>query len=276
MKLAQIVAFDLPPLEAREHQLDLAALQSEIPTVVVTSDARGRSTAPVTGRLDEVLRANGATVAHLYGRSLLSPGLLRRLAIPVVAAAPTRPSRIPWRRVKQPDAILDPGSVPPGVDPAYFQVAVAQKGGRRVGVLVRGAEGTRAVGSTRQRIERFRDDVRWSLFHSVPDGGEMQFLDVWIDPTPHHDRGGVPEAMAAGVPVIAARTPSSQALLDDGRAGFLFPPGDANELAHAVLAALFRPEITQPKRRRAAELAERFRLERRAEALLRIYRELSS
>lgn len=275
MKLAQIVASDLSPLEAREQRLDLSALQPLLPPLVVTVDARGRSTDPPRRPLEALLAESEATVAHLYGRSLLTRRLLGRIAVPVVAQAAAPPSRVPWLRARQPDAVLDGASSAPAVPAEYFQSGSANPGARRVGVLVRDEEATRAVTATRQRIERFREDIRWSLFRAIPDPSDMRQLGAWIDPTPDRGSGGLPEAMAAGVPVIAARTGFTVALLADGEAGFLIPPGDANELAHAILATLFKPELTAPKRRRAFELAELFRPERRAEMLLRIYRELS-
>ncbi|MFG1634616.1 glycosyltransferase family 4 protein [Pseudonocardia alni] len=46
------------------------------------------------------------------------------------------------------------------------------------------------------------------------------------------------EAMAAGAPVLAADLESFRAVLDDGRAGALFPPGDAAALAAALTRLL--------------------------------------
>jgi phosphatidylinositol alpha-mannosyltransferase len=60
------------------------------------------------------------------------------------------------------------------------------------------------------------------------------------------------EAMAAGVPVIASDLEAFRAVLDDGRAGALFPVGDA-----AALASVARDLLADPARR--AELVERGR-----------------
>ncbi|WP_224390160.1 glycosyltransferase family 4 protein [Pseudonocardia sp. ICBG1293] len=46
------------------------------------------------------------------------------------------------------------------------------------------------------------------------------------------------EAMAAGAPVLAADLESFRAVLDDGRAGALFPPGDEAALAAALVRLL--------------------------------------
>lgn len=46
------------------------------------------------------------------------------------------------------------------------------------------------------------------------------------------------EAMAAGKPVIASRTPGPEEIVEDGITGLLTPPGDAAALAEAMLAVL--------------------------------------
>jgi glycosyltransferase involved in cell wall biosynthesis len=70
--------------------------------------------------------------------------------------------------------------------------------------------------------------------------------DIFYHPSMTETFGNVVlEAMAAGLPVVAADAPSSRALLDDGRAGRLCPPlGDA--AACAALTAL----ATSPAQRR--------------------------
>ena len=44
----------------------------------------------------------------------------------------------------------------------------------------------------------------------------------------------VVEAMAAGLPVLATRTPGPEALIEDGATGWLIPPDDPQALAGAV------------------------------------------
>ncbi len=43
------------------------------------------------------------------------------------------------------------------------------------------------------------------------------------------------EAMAAGLPIVAARAAAVPEVVADGECGLLFPPGDASALAHALL-----------------------------------------
>ena len=83
------------------------------------------------------------------------------------------------------------------------------------------------------------------------------------------------EAMASGCCVVAARLPHYAALLEEGRTGYTYPPGDA-----VALAAVLEPLLREPKRaeevgRAAAEAARtRFPLEREVAALEAVYRGL--
>jgi glycosyltransferase involved in cell wall biosynthesis len=63
-------------------------------------------------------------------------------------------------------------------------------------------------------------------------------IDVLVMPTQHPEAKGLPviEAMAAGVPVVAAHHGSFPELLDNERAGLLHTPRDPADLARAILA----------------------------------------
>lgn len=67
----------------------------------------------------------------------------------------------------------------------------------------------------------------------------------------------VVEAMAAGVPVLAAACPGPAALIDDGSNGFLVEPGSSSALAAAMAALLADPErrasVVDAARRTAAQ-----------------------
>jgi len=69
------------------------------------------------------------------------------------------------------------------------------------------------------------------------------------------------EAQAVGVPVAAADCPTGpREILLDGRAGFLFPPGDVNACAAAIRRAVADPEAARQKVRTARLHLERFAL----------------
>ena len=55
---------------------------------------------------------------------------------------------------------------------------------------------------------------------------------------------------------------------------FLVPPNDANELAHAILAALFKPEFAQQKIDAARQTREKFRPRQRLRVLTQVYESL--
>jgi glycosyltransferase involved in cell wall biosynthesis len=69
------------------------------------------------------------------------------------------------------------------------------------------------------------------------------------------------EAMAAGVPVIAADVGAVPELLEDGAAGVLIRPGDARGLADATRGLLLDPARREQLSRAARASAERFRWE---------------
>jgi phosphatidylinositol alpha-mannosyltransferase len=90
---------------------------------------------------------------------------------------------------------------------------------------------------------------------SEPDKARMlRSIDVYAAPNTHGESFGMilTEAMAAGAPVVASDLDAFRRVLDGGRAGELFPVGDA-----AALAAALERLLDDPARR--AELAGRAR-----------------
>jgi glycosyltransferase involved in cell wall biosynthesis len=76
--------------------------------------------------------------------------------------------------------------------------------------------------------------------------------------------------------VVASRTPINVQRLEKGRTGVLVPPGDPNEMTHAILAALFKPETLEPRLQAARQTIGKFRGRQRLRALTRIYEALHS
>lgn len=67
------------------------------------------------------------------------------------------------------------------------------------------------------------------------------------------------EALAAGRPVVAAESPGSRTLIEDGRTGWLCPPGNAGAFAWAIRQATSRPVEALARAARARPtIAERF------------------
>ncbi|MEM2870080.1 MAG: glycogen synthase [Thermoplasmata archaeon] len=83
------------------------------------------------------------------------------------------------------------------------------------------------------------------------------------------------EAMACGSPVVASRVGGIPEIVEDGRSGFLVPPGDSRALAEAVSRLLGDEELRERFARRARERVERrFTWDIAARKTLDIYRRL--
>ena len=84
------------------------------------------------------------------------------------------------------------------------------------------------------------------------------------------------EAMAAGVPVIATRVSGTIELVENGITGVLVAPGDPQQLATAILAALVQPASGQAMAARAREFVfARFDIAAVARQHEAIYQELA-
>jgi hypothetical protein len=175
------------------------------------------------------------------------------------------------RRHRQP-APLDT-FIPEAVDDRYFQPATKQNGNRAtIGTFVRPSI-RNIVEQTATRIHRFRDDVDWLLFDEQPSLEDLRGVDIWVDPAVEEEDadGFVAEALAAGKAVVASRTALNTQRLEKGRTGILVPLRDPNELTHAILAALFKPELAQNKITAAQQTVSKFRARHRVRALIQLY-----
>lgn len=101
-------------------------------------------------------------------------------------------------------------------------------------------------------------------------------VDVWADPaTSETDFDGfVAEALVAGLLVVAARTAINSQRLEKGRTGWLVPMNDPNEMTHAILSALFKPEVASNKLTAARQTVSKFRGRQRLRMLAHMYETL--
>ena len=209
-----------------------------------------------------------AEVVHVYtGRSL------PRIDKPFVANIGSTRRRFSFRRESQPAFVVTPFNVQEAVEERYFSVAGSQ-------LPVAGLIGSYArpsvkalIEQTMHRVDRFRDDVEWRLFSHVPAPEEIAELRAWIDPAVEEDDydGFVAEALVVGVNVVAAATPINVQRLEKGRTGFLVPRNDPNEMTHAILTALFKPEVARARSDAARQTVGKYRAGGRIRALTRIY-----
>jgi glycosyltransferase involved in cell wall biosynthesis len=85
------------------------------------------------------------------------------------------------------------------------------------------------------------------------------------------------EAFACGVPLIASGTPSVQEIVQDGRTGLLFRPGDAADLAEKIVWAWDHPtEMNRRAESARAEFCAKYTAPRNYQVLMDIYQEASS
>jgi hypothetical protein len=258
MRVAQIVLPGASAYERKSQRLDAASLE-----------------ATLAGSPEE------ADVAHVYGPRTLPPSLFTRFPVPYVASGIVKKPRFALRPPRQPLASVAPVEsdgftlLPEAVDDAFFALRHVQRNARPyvVGSIEREPL-TNIVEQTLARIHRFRDDIRWQLFPHEPRPEELLAIDAWIDPAIEDDDfdGCTAEALVIGLPVVASRTPVNVRRCDKGVSAFLVPPRDPNELVHAILAALFKPEATGPRVTAARQSASKFRIRQRLRVLQQLYK----
>ncbi len=103
----------------------------------------------------------------------------------------------------------------------------------------------------------------------------LQAADVFVCPSRWGEAAGLVnlEAQATGLPVVASETGGVPEYVQDGRTGFLFPPGDAAALAQIVRLLADRPELRCTMGRAARRWAvDRFSVPARLDDFLELYR----
>ena len=70
------------------------------------------------------------------------------------------------------------------------------------------------------------EDLLWTFLRIVADATCLLLPSLWYEGFPRT----IVEAFACGTPVIASRLGSMIDLIDDGRTGLLFEPGNAGDL----------------------------------------------
>ncbi len=266
MRIAQTILDGAPAFERNAQRVDFEALRKEH-EVFVADPAD--------------LRRIEADVLHVYGPAGLPRRPLRRVKVPYVASGKPLQSRLPFGKPAAPQRILTPfrdgdGTfVPEAVDDAWFGISRSSPSSPTIGSYGRKSV-THMVEQSLARIQRFRDDVTWTIFDTPPAPEQIASLSAWVDPAVDESDydGFVAQAIAAGVPVVATRTPVNSQRLEKGRCGFLTPPGDPNEMVHAILTALFKPEAAREREAAARQTASKFRVRQRLKVLLPVYESL--
>jgi len=103
-------------------------------------------------------------------------------------------------------------------------------------------------GSYRQRLLPLLDQAGVRLHGAIPHdrvAGALGALDVLVVPSiwPENSPLVIQEAFLAGVPVVAARIGGIPEVVEDGRNGLLFTPGDAADLARVLTRLVREPDL---------------------------------
>lgn len=254
MRIAQILLADASEYERKSQRADRTAL---------------------TGRHEIVEDLRTADLAHVYGGRELPRSPFVGFPLPYVASAPLATARWSVRRPVEPKIVVTPENLPEAVDDAYFAAeprVPARNEAKTVGAFRRAAV-LNFADQTLHRIERFRDDVRWRWFEAPPTPADLAGVDLWVDPAVDASDfdGFVAEALVVGLPVVASRTAVNVRRLEQGRTGFLVPARDPNEMTHAILSALFKPEVAQGRVEAARQTNSKFRARQRLRVLLHLY-----
>ena len=256
MRVAQILAEGAPEYERKHQRIDAA----------------------------EAVPLRDAQAAHVYAPKEFPASLVRDLRVPYVASGMPKQG---WRKVAEPRIVLTHDVVPEAVEDAWFTTLNVAAGFsppydalKRVTTFVIGSFGRpsvkNAIEQSLARMHRFRDDIEWHVFNEPPSPRDVASVNVWVDPATSDDDldGFTAEALVIGVPVVATRTQINLQRTEKGNNAFVVPANDANELTHAILAALFKPEVATMKIEAARRTAAKFRPRQRRRVLDRIYQQL--
>jgi N-acetyl-alpha-D-glucosaminyl L-malate synthase BshA len=119
-----------------------------------------------------------------------------------------------------------------------------------------------------------RKDVRF--LGKVEDVGDvLRGADLFLLPSATESFGlAALEAMACGVPVIASAAGGIPDVVEDGKTGFLAPPGDVTTMAQRALGVLEDPALHERLKRNAAARALEFSADRIVPRYEKLYEEV--
>jgi glycosyltransferase involved in cell wall biosynthesis len=103
----------------------------------------------------------------------------------------------------------------------------------------------------------------------------MATADVFVLPSKMESFGlTLLEASAAGLPVVCSNAGGIPEVFRDGFNGLLYPPGDDDAMAKAIIRLLQDRELAKKISANAMETAGIFTWERTAEQTLQVYKEV--
>ncbi|HVI99478.1 MAG TPA: glycosyltransferase family 1 protein [Sphingomonas sp.] len=125
----------------------------------------------------------------------------------------------------------------------------------------------------------FRDQVPGAVFAGFQSGNDLgravASMDVFFNPSVTETFGNVTlEAMAAGVPVVAARATGAVDLIDEGETGFLVPPREVAGYSQAIERIVRDPALRRQMGATGTARAAGYEWETANQAVLDAYLEL--
>ena len=125
----------------------------------------------------------------------------------------------------------------------------------------------------------FAGEVPKAVFTGFQSGDDLgravASMDVFFNPSVTETFGNVTtEAMAAGVPVVAARATGAVDLVEDGRTGFLVPPREVNAYADAIGRIVADPALRRAMGEAGYAAAAQYRWDRANAQVLEVWRAL--
>lgn len=175
------------------------------------------------------------------------------------------------------ELLLHVGRVAPEKDVAFLLQAFPGLQRRRPGIKLLFAGTGPELEGCKRFVKRhgLTEDILFAGFVSDEDlPAYYAAADVMTSASQFETQGMVAlEAMACGKPVVAVNYRAFPEYIEDGRNGFLFPPGDVPGFHMSVLAALDRGDEV---REQARETAERFSWDQCTEKLVALYEEMAA
>jgi glycosyltransferase involved in cell wall biosynthesis len=118
------------------------------------------------------------------------------------------------------------------------------------------------------RIEYLGAQPRQKILRLMRDAAFLVFPSIWYEGLPMV----ILEAFSVGLPVIASNLGSVASLVEHGRTGLHFRPGNARDLAEKIEWALGHPrEIARMRHEARAEYLAKYTSKRNYEMLMEIY-----
>ncbi|MCH8012126.1 MAG: glycosyltransferase [Candidatus Marinimicrobia bacterium] len=106
-------------------------------------------------------------------------------------------------------------------------------------------------------------------------GPFLSRFDLYVASSRHEGLGtSILDAMSLGIPVVASNTGGIPEIVNPGESGMLFPPGNAEQLAKAILYLMGDDQLRQEIGKNARQVAAKLNVNRMVEGNIYVYHSL--